>query len=313
MTGNKRVSVYIPTRNRASLLSRAVDSVLTQTYGDIELIVINDASSDDTEQYLRRKAQSDPRLVYATNRDARGAPASRNIAILASTGAFVTGLDDDDEFLPDRVGAFMDYWELLTSRGMHPACLYAQDIWLSNGVRRRTTHKQSGATAEQLLHYNYIGNQVFAPRAHFVDAGLFDEQLPAWQDLEFFIRLLRQFGQAHLLDMPTYLFDATPRPDRISSQEKKIRKAYELVAQKHAGASSLGQKSLFLQIFQDGYGIRPGAADWLRFLRWGHYPKGLTAMARATLARRDPKPAPPRKPARARALAVSSEGIFGND
>ena len=219
--GSKRVSVYMPTRNRVVLLSRAVDSVLAQTYRDIELIVVNDASTDGTEQYLQQKAKADPRLVYATNRDARGAPASRNLAILASTGAFVTGLDDDDEFLPERVGTFMDYWELLTSRGVRPACLYAQDIWLSDGVQQRATHKQSGATAEQLLHYNYIGNQVFAPRDHFIDAGLFDEQLPAWQDLEFFIRLLQQFGQAHLLDMPTYLFDATPRPDRISSQEKR--------------------------------------------------------------------------------------------
>jgi len=179
-------------------------------------------------------------------------------------------------------------------------------------VQQRATHKQSGATAEQLLHYNYIGNQVFAPRDHFIDAGLFDEQLPAWQDLEFFIRLLQQFGQAHLLDMPTYLFDATPRPDRISSQEKKIRRACEMVAERHAGANPLRRKSLFLQIFQDGYNIRPGAADWLRFLRWGQYPKGLLALTRATLARRHLDPAP-RKTVQARQLPISSEGIVGSD
>jgi hypothetical protein len=124
---------------------------------------------------------------------------------------------------------------------------------------------------------------------------------------------LQRFGQAHLLDMPTYLFDATPRTDRISSQEKKIRKACELVAQKHAGTSPLKQKSLFLQVFQEGYDIRPGAADWLRFLRWGQYPKGLPAMVRATLARHSFSPAPTRKPVCAGELAISSEGIIGSD
>ena len=179
----------------------------------------------------------------------------------------------------------MDYWELLTQHGVRPACLYAQDIWLNNGRRHHTTHKQSSVSAEQLLDYNYIGNQIFAPRAHFIGAGLFDEQLPAWQDLDLLIRLLQRFGQAHLLDMPTYLFDATPRPDRISSQEMKIRSAYELVADKHSQGSALLRKALFLQMFQDGYDIAPSAADWLRFLRWGSHRKGLLRMARATFAR----------------------------
>jgi glycosyltransferase involved in cell wall biosynthesis len=284
-TGDGLVSVYIPTRNRVGLLEKAVKSVLSQTYENIELIVVNDASTDDTERFLLRVAKLDPRLTYVSNSRPRGAPASRNIAIQKSGGVFVTGLDDDDEFLPERIGAFVDYWALLIRCGVRPACLYAQDIWVQNGLRHHTTRKKSSVTAEQLLDYNYIGNQIFAPKAHFIGAGLFDENLPAWQDLDLLIRLLQCFGQAHLLDMATYLFDATPRPDRISSQEKKIRKAFELVAEKHSQGSALLRKTLFLQMFQDGYDISPGAADWLRFLRFGQHPKGLLRMARATLSR----------------------------
>lgn len=309
---NRLVSVYMPTRNRVRRLADAVDSVLSQTYRNIELIVVNDASTDDTEIYLQRRASADPRLVHLRNDTLCGAPSSRNRAIATARGEFVTGLDDDDTFLPERIGAFVDYWTLLVSRGERPACLYAQDVWMTDGKRQRITRKQSAVTADELFRYNYIGNQVFAPRVHFLEAGLFDERLPAWQDLEFLIRLLQHFGSAHLLDMPSYLFDATLRPDRISSQERKIRRAFEQVADKHAAANALRRKALFLQIFQDGYDIAPGLADWLRFLGLGHHPHGLLRMVRATYERRCirriPKAAPP-----IAALPVSSGGVVGGD
>jgi glycosyltransferase involved in cell wall biosynthesis len=313
LAGDRLVSIYMPTRNRVRLLGHAVDSVLCQTHRNIELIVVNDASTDDTESYLRRRASADPRLIAVSNATPRGAPASRNLAISMARGGFVTGLDDDDAFLPERIGAFLDYWTLLVSRGVRPACLYAQDVWMVDGARQSVTRKQSAVTADELFRYNYIGNQVFAPRDHFLGAGLFDETLPAWQDLEFLIRLLQRFGSAHLLDMPTYLFDVTLRPDRISSQERKIRQAFALVANKHAAASALREKTLFLQMFQEGYDIAPGLADWLRFIGWGH-PRGLLGMVRATYAhRRSRRMAAPGKTADIAAPSVSAGGAVGVD
>ena len=98
-------------------------SVFAQTYKDIELVVVNDASYDGTEEYLRSRAQGEPRLIHVSNSEPRGAGASRNIAILKSKGTFVTGLDDDDQFLPERIGAFIDYWKLLTLKESAPlAC-----------------------------------------------------------------------------------------------------------------------------------------------------------------------------------------------
>lgn len=286
------ISVYMPTRNRVGALRNAVESVLSQSYANIELIVVNDASTDGTGEYLHSQAKHDPRLIYLSNITALGAPASRNIAIRKARGDFLTGLDDDDEFLPCRLEAFWNYWTLLDAAGIKPACLYAQDVWLKNGRQFRTTRKQSSVSADELFRYNYIGNQIFAPRTHFIEAGLFDERLPAWQDLEFFIRVLQKFGTAHLLDMPTYLFDVTESPDRISLQEKKIRRAFALVAGKHAGRNMARRKTLFLQMFQEGYTIAPGAADWAWFLRSGHLPKGLLGMIRATLANRNHGRAP---------------------
>jgi len=284
------VSVYMPTRNRVQSLAGAVESVIAQSYRNFELVVVNDASADETESYLRSKAEMDPRLVLISNRQPRGAAASRNIAIQKAKGAFVTGLDDDDRFLPGRISAFLGYWHLLTMQGLQPACLYAQDICIDDGIRHSVTSKRSSVTADQLLDYNYIGNQVFAPRQHFIDAGLFDANMPAWQDLDFLIRLLRRYGTAHLLDLPTYSFDVTMRPDRISVQAHKIRKAFEQIALKH-GNHPGSRRSLFLQMFQQGYDLSPGVKDWFLFLSWKGFPKGVLRMLRASLRPPSVRPA----------------------
>src|SRR5580700_7537460 len=96
---NQLVSVYIPTRNREAFLARAVRSVLQQTYTNIELIVVNDGSTDQTETLLDQVQQEDRRLVPVHIRESAGPSAARNIAIKMARGTFVTGLDDDDEFV----------------------------------------------------------------------------------------------------------------------------------------------------------------------------------------------------------------------
>src|SRR5512143_3860267 len=97
-----QVSVYLPTRNRAASLRRAIESVLAQTYADFELIVVDDGSSDGTREVLESVQRSDARVRAIHHSVSRGAPASRNAAIAAAHGEWLTGLDDDDEFLPRR-------------------------------------------------------------------------------------------------------------------------------------------------------------------------------------------------------------------
>jgi len=280
------VSVYLPTRNRADQLAHAVESVLAQTYGAIELVVVDDASSDGTAEYLNRRAKTDPRLKVIRSPRTQGGAAARNIGILSAKGEFVTGLDDDDEFLPDRVELFMESWNRLTAEGITPSCLYAQEIWTRNGVPFRVTRKRRVVTASDMFEENHVGNQIFAPRRHFIAAGLFDETLPAWQDFEFFMRVIEAFGPAYLVDKPTYSYDATPRSDRISEQPARIRQAFEIIAAKHAKDDAARLRALFLLIFQGSYRIPPQPADWVRFLSWHGRPKGIARLLRATIANR---------------------------
>jgi len=103
MNENPLVTVYIPTYNRLELLKRAVKSVLDQDYSNIELIVVDDGSSDGTVDYLECVSQADQRVRYFVNEVNSGACVSRNKAIWAEKGEFITGLDDDDYFLNDRI------------------------------------------------------------------------------------------------------------------------------------------------------------------------------------------------------------------
>ena len=279
-----KVSIYTPTKNRKESLAKAIDSVLNQTYQNIELIVVNDGSTDGTEEYLKMRAQQDTRLKFFSKTTSEGAPAARNLAITNATGQFVTGLDDDDEFLPERIQAFVDYWSMLTNLGYKPSCLYSQDIVTRHGEVFFTSQKKGMVNADDLLEFNYIGNQVFAPKEHFIEAGLFDQDLPAWQDLELFMRILKNFGTAHLLDCATQLYEDSPKHDRISVKaENKIRAAYGRVASRHASESDRDKQKLFLQMFTKYYGIRPGIIDWISFFRLGFCPKGLLTLALRTV------------------------------
>ena len=96
-----RVSVVVPTHNRADLLPRAIDSVLAQTYGDYEVVIVDDCSSDDTQAVIA--GFSDPRIRSFRHDRNRGQSAAVNTGIEHARGDYVGFLDDDDEWLPRKL------------------------------------------------------------------------------------------------------------------------------------------------------------------------------------------------------------------
>lgn len=269
------ISVYIPTRNRVDLLAAAVRSVLAQGFSDFELIVVDDASTDGTASYLESISREDKRVRVLRNDGPRGAPASRNRAITQAVGDFITGLDDDDQFEPQRLGALHDAWVSFARHGVPLSCIFTQDVFVSDGKDLFVSKKRGAVDFADLAETNHIGNQVFAPKSVFEGAGLFDEKLPAWQDLELFMRIVRKFGTARLLDMPLYRFDVTPSRDRISSKQDKVRAAYKLVSDLHFSGDPRGRQQLMLQVFSPYYGIRPTPKDIVNFAGLGFWPRGL--------------------------------------
>ncbi|HAY4006682.1 TPA: glycosyltransferase family 2 protein, partial [Escherichia coli] len=101
--GNELVSVYIPTHNRVDMLERAIMSVLKQSYPNIEIIVSDDGSQDNTKKIVTSYMQQYSNIKYVFSSEAKGACHARNLAIAKASGTYITGLDDDDEFTQDRI------------------------------------------------------------------------------------------------------------------------------------------------------------------------------------------------------------------
>lgn len=217
MTFEPLVTVYLPTCGRLELLKRAVSSVLTQTYRRIELIVVNDGRDDDVMRYLQQVAQSDARLRFFQNEDKPGACAARNIAIHAAQGEFITGLDDDDYFLPTRIHQFVNLWPNIQAKHSEVISLHSHLITLKkkgHSVQSELKKKAKCVKQNQILLGNYVVNQLFT-QTEILQQITFNEDLPVLQDLDCWYRLLA-LGDSMNVMQANYVVDTAHSFPRIS-------------------------------------------------------------------------------------------------
>lgn len=110
---NNKVSVIIPTYKRSEFLLRAIDSVLNQNYSNIEVIVVDDNDTNSTfrqeTEKKMEKYRKNEKIVYVKNKKNLGGALARNQGIYIASGDFITFLDDDDIYLPDKVGIQLQY------------------------------------------------------------------------------------------------------------------------------------------------------------------------------------------------------------
>lgn len=264
------VSIYIPTKNRLDMLQAAIESVLNQTHREVEVIVVDDASTDGTKAYLTELSAKDTRVKFLSNSQSKGACVARNMAIKQAQGEFVTGLDDDDEFEPYHLAALLEYWQLLKKSGVEFSALFVNYKYRNNG-QFSYSKKVSSVEFEDMYLANHVGNQLFSTRENYLKAGLFDEAMPAWQDLEFFYRFLKVNGTARLLDVNSYIFDITPRGDRISKQNKpRILHSYVQFIKSHELRNNTQVcLKLATQVYSPYYGFKLEWGDLRYFLDAG--------------------------------------------
>lgn len=220
------VTVYMPTHNRASLVVRAIKSILGQSYKNIEIIVVDDGSTDNTTEALKTYAER-RQIIYLKNDTPKGAPFSRNRAINQAKGELITGLDDDDFFLPTRIQMMVKAFD-------------SSDSFVSTGYKVQSVNDTNivYATAmvidlDGLLLSNIIGNQILVRTNILRELGGFDESLPAWQDYDMWIRLVRRYGPGRRINFQSYVVDKSHTHERISTNVQKIRDAYDRFVSKH--------------------------------------------------------------------------------
>lgn len=232
------ISVYVPTRNRVALLERALESVRRQTYAHVEIIVVDDGSNDETPELLAAWA-SRQALKWIRHETPMGACVARNVAISMATGKFITGLDDDDEMLPDRLSQFI--------AALRPADSFvcASDWLLSEQGLRRIRLCPRVIDARAILSRNVVGNQIFAERAKLLACGGFDPALPAGQDYDLWIRMVLLHGPARGLRIPLQVVHEHVGLPRITNSPAR-RRGYWLVYRKHRDAMDSGSRRAHL-------------------------------------------------------------------
>ncbi|MGA9059672.1 MAG: glycosyltransferase, partial [Terriglobia bacterium] len=184
------VTVIIPTFNRASIVGRAIRSVLGQTYQDWELIVVDDCSTDGTEQAVR--SFSDNRIKYIRHDRNCRASAARNTGIRCAQGEYVAFLDDDDEWLPEKLQK-----ELEVFRNSDPEVGLVYTGWIILDERGKVLkvrmETKSGWVYDALLDCNFIGSpsRVTVKKQVLDRVAGFDETFLNAEDYEFCLRVAR--------------------------------------------------------------------------------------------------------------------------
>lgn len=222
------VTVYIATHNRPEMLKRALKSVYEQTYSNIEIIVSDDGSTPPAIDSLQAELEQHDILVLRSDAP-KGACHARNVAINAASGEFITGLDDDDAFLPTRVEELVNAF--LSAEGL--SCVTGC-ITEATGAGYITRQHDAGLiTVDMMRHYNFMGNQVLTKTEYLRAIGGFDEKMPAMQDYDTWLRLMERFGSALKLKSASYLWYTDHEQNRITKSSTKRTQAFARFLHKH--------------------------------------------------------------------------------
>lgn len=182
-----KISVVIPAYNAMAYLPEAVESALNQTFTDLEVIIINDGSSDHTDDWVLR--QSDPRLILISQENA-GKSAARNAGIARATGQYVAFLDADDYWEPTKLEKQIKYFEDNPGVGLvYTWAAIADENCQPTGRVMRPNAK--GNVWKELVQDNILtcGSTPLVSKDCFEKAGLFSPDLPIAQDWDMWIRI----------------------------------------------------------------------------------------------------------------------------
>jgi len=186
------VSVIIPTYNRAYLIDKAINSVLSQTYRDYEIIVIDDASTDNTREVV--ESFTDSRINYIFHANNLGVSAARNTGIKASRGKYIALLDSDDEWLPEKLEKQVVILHNESSE-VGVVCSWQFNIKDNDEyICKGCLPKKEGFIYEYLLSKNYLSvPTVLIRKECFEKVGLFDDLLNGQEDWDMWIRISKYY------------------------------------------------------------------------------------------------------------------------
>ncbi|MFH1879124.1 MAG: glycosyltransferase family 2 protein [Candidatus Omnitrophota bacterium] len=224
------VSIIIPTHNRHELLTRALRSVFAQTFEDYELIIIDDGSSDATRACIDKLA--DGRIIYIRHEKCRGGAAARNTGIRQARGKYISFLDDDDEWLPEKLNVQVKKMESVTDKAGVIYCGCEIIYPGEKGYVRVCCPEYRGDLRYELLKGTTLCgglSAVLARKECFEKAGMFDEALSSCQDWDMWKRIADHYEFEFVPDVLSrnyihYRQISTDYGSLIPGRTKMIRK-----------------------------------------------------------------------------------------
>jgi len=226
------ISVVIPTYNRREFLPLAIRSVLNQTFQDFEIIVVDDGSLDYSAKEIVGEFR-DPRIRYIRHEVNKGLSAARNTGIKVSKGRYIAFLDDDDEWLPEKLELQLDLFKKSSSDVgvVYTGCLKV-DRSSGKVIQHMIPTKRGNILKDLLLRDCVIagGSTALVRKECFNKVGLFDENLLAWEAYDMWIRISQVFLFEYI-DLP--LVKYYHHRNKMSTNFNLLIKGIELMFKKH--------------------------------------------------------------------------------
>jgi glycosyltransferase involved in cell wall biosynthesis len=232
MLGNGgKISVVMPTYNRAHFLGKAIDSVLSQTYENFEVIIIDDNSKDNTTDLLR--SYNDKRIKYVKNSENRGCGGARNQGIELARGDYITFLDSDDELFSAKFEKQLENFHTLPKEFGLIYCGFCYASGKTGKVVKYISPKLYGNVHNHLLERNLF--PIHAPiirRECFQRCGMLDTTLPACEDWDIWIRISRYYKFTFV---PDILAKYNIHGKQKSTEVESVIRARERIVEKYKG------------------------------------------------------------------------------
>lgn len=224
------VSAIIPTHNRADLLLKAIESILNQTYKNIEIIIIDDASTDDTEEVVL--SLKNDKITYHKVIESKGGNHARNLGAEKARGKYIAFLDDDDIWREDKIQKQVAALQNNEKAGL--VYTGSKIIYTNSGNTYVNSPQKKGDLSKEILMKNYVGttSSVLLEKAVFLEAGGFDNDMPALQDYDLWVRVA-QIAEIEAVDEPLINYYYHTKNGQISDNFEKITKAISIFDKKY--------------------------------------------------------------------------------